>query len=940
MVDRTASLTPNEELQHHLYARVAEEVEAALKMNREIDLQEIHAEYPEFREQIDQLVLALQALNELGQLTPEPKPMTSEETGFLGDYKLIREIGRGGMGVVYEARQLSLDRRVALKILPMAAVFDQRQLRRFRNEAQAAANLHHSNIVPVYGIGCERGVHYYAMQYIEGQTLAQVIKSVQAGCRPDRLRFGETPTETMSLQNCDEDSSSLSTQEPEESAALVDSIPMQRLSTVYSTNHSAYFRIVAELVIQVADALDYAHQEGVLHRDIKPSNLILDADGQVWITDFGLARIETDACMTASGDLVGTLGYMSPEQLSAKRGIVDHRADIFSLGATMYELLTLHPVVDEADRKKLLNRIEGEDPSSLRKLDSSIPKELETIAMTALAASPADRYETAKEFANDLRKFLEDRPITARKPTIVEQAKKWLRRHRTIVGAVAIALIVSLSASTLILLYQRSQLQQARQEAVRNLGNELEQRQIVEQQRNQAERNFDLAHQAVDELLTEVAAEDLLEMPRMTPLRKSLLRKALEFYQQLIDEQQDNSQVYQEVALAYARVGDIEAELGQLHASEVAYDQAISHFGELSRRGLPCDLELAKTKGNLARTLRRLGEHRKAIQLLDEAQSRINALNTDMSVNAEALFTLSAIKVNRAAIKLQEGDTDGAESDFRTSMALLNQLIAIDGDKADYRDTLATAHHNLGQLFGAQSSYDEARKETSAALQIRVSLLNEFPHISRFASGVATSHNSLGSFSFQEREYQAAQRHWQQALSIWKRLTEVHPSVPEYQIDLAATHHNLGVLGNSQKNFEFAIAQFEAAQEIRRQLVQSNESVPSYKREYALGATSLANAQIQSGDRDSARRNYRTAMALQQDLIDTFPAMIDYQVDLAGTLIGMGDVKISPDQSNVSPEEWTRAEEILDKAMTLRPNDRRAERFMIQVTQRIERVTD
>jgi serine/threonine protein kinase len=234
----------------------------------------------------------------------------------LGDYHLVREVGRGGMGVVYEAMQLSLDRRVALKVLPFAAVLDAKQLQRFKNEAQAAACLHHPNIVPVYGLGCERAVHFYAMQFIDGQTVAQVIADLT---KQDRQGQREAGT-----------------------GAVAPTPPVAASVTYRSTTSPAFFRTVANLGVQAAAALDHAHQFGVVHRDIKPANLLVDATGNLWITDFGLAQCRNQAGLTMTGDLLGTVGYMSPEQASGDGIVVDQRTDIYSLGVTLYELVTLH----------------------------------------------------------------------------------------------------------------------------------------------------------------------------------------------------------------------------------------------------------------------------------------------------------------------------------------------------------------------------------------------------------------------------------------------------------------------------------------------------------------------------------------------------------------------------------------------------------------------
>jgi WD40 repeat protein/serine/threonine protein kinase len=389
------------------------------------------------------------------------------EGGRLGDFHILREIGRGGMGIVYEAEQISLGRRVALKVLPFAATLDPKQMQRFKNEAQAAAGLHHTNIVPVFGVGCERGVHYYAMQFIEGQTLAALIHELRqlAGSEKRGLRIedrgsrikGSLLDSLLTGASTPEVKSPVKSEDPnvqskensptfEDQAADAGTLPGHPRSSILDSRSSPFFRTVATLGIQAAEALEHAHSLGVVHRDIKPANLLVDVRGILWITDFGLARSQSQAGLTMTGDLLGTLRYMSPEQALAMRVLVDHRTDIYSLGASLYELLTLEPVFSGHDRHELLRQIAFEDPRPLRRLNKTIPQELETIILKATAKEPESRYSTAQELADDLRRFLEDKPIQAKRPTLVQRARKWSRRHRAVVVAGLLLMIMALVA--------------------------------------------------------------------------------------------------------------------------------------------------------------------------------------------------------------------------------------------------------------------------------------------------------------------------------------------------------------------------------------------------------------------------------------------------------------------------------------------------------------
>ncbi len=425
-------------------ADLIEELTARLHSGDELDAEAIFREHPAHADQLRLLLPALQALAQAGaskargeqaevarreastagdSITPgtPPLPTPLDAEVVLGDFRLVREVGRGGMGVVYEAEQLSLSRRVALKVLPFASALHPRQVQRFKNEAMAAAGLHHGHIVPVYAVGCERGVHFYAMQLIEGRTLAEVIS--------ERRRESDTTT-----------------------------YPVGRVGP------SCPIRQAATLILQAAEALEYAHQGGVIHRDIKPANLMLDSRGWLWVTDFGLACCQGQAGLTGTGEQPGTLRYMSPEQALGPRGVVDHRTDVYALGATLYELLTLAPAFPGSSRQELLRQISEQEPRTPRSLNRAIPVDLETIVLKAVAKAPAERYATAQDLADDLRRFLDDQPIRARRPSLAERGKRWLHRHRTVAwsaAAVAAVAVAALALSTVLIANQRDQCQGA-----------------------------------------------------------------------------------------------------------------------------------------------------------------------------------------------------------------------------------------------------------------------------------------------------------------------------------------------------------------------------------------------------------------------------------------------------------------------------------------------
>jgi serine/threonine protein kinase len=476
-----------------------DQVADRLQAGESIDVEELARQHPEHAERIRQLLPAARVLAELERSkagsSPVPaQPAAATETGVLGDFRLIREVGRGGMGVVYEAEQISLNRRVALKVLPFAGTFDQRHLQRFRNESLAAAQLEHPHIVDVHGVGTDRGVHYYAMRLIDGQTLAQVIADLRLSlvdspnqCRQAAEPAPSQPPDTPATAPYVPGPAGVDNQKPK-----IESSTAVALTTERSNTSKEFFRRVAELGQQVAEALEHAHEQGIIHRDIKPSNLMLDSRGKVWVTDFGLAHVQSEKSLTMTGDLLGTLRYMSPEQALGKRVVIDQRTDIYSLGVTLYELLTLQPAFAGTDRQELLRQIAFDEPRPLRRLNPAIPSELDTIVRKALEKNPVDRYATAQELADDLRHWLEDRPIRARRPGWVQRLRKWGRRHRAVVTAAGMVLfltIVGLTVSLLLIGGAYREETKQRKLATEAQGREYDQRKLAEEQRDAARQN-------------------------------------------------------------------------------------------------------------------------------------------------------------------------------------------------------------------------------------------------------------------------------------------------------------------------------------------------------------------------------------------------------------------------------------------------------------------
>ncbi len=534
----------------------------ALEQGKAPDRAQLLAAYPDLRGDLEAFLDGHEALDRItaplrqarkgdaGSLSGDSSaPSTGAQTtlGELGDFRLLREVGRGGMGVGYEAEQISLRRRVALKILPFAAAIDPRRLQRFKTEALAAAHVQHERIVPVHAVGCERGVHYYAMQFIDGQSLAALVAELRA--ERDELAAAGARTEFGQGR-----------------AALSPDAGLDSAATTIARERSGdrirYFGRMAALGRQAARALEHAHQAGIVHRDVKPGNLLLDVRGQLWITDFGLAQVTGDEGLTISGEMLGTLRYASPEQVLAQRRIVDHRSDVYSLGATLYELLTLRPPFDGRDRHTLIRQIVEDEPASPRALEPSIPERLETIVLKALRKEPAERYASAQEMADDLERFLQGRPILARRPTVAERLRAWMRKHPALVGSGIAALVLLLAASLV-------SMAMLRREQARTLveQHKAEAAYLREHDRaEEAEERFRMARRAVDELIR-ASEEELAHRPGTEGLRKRLLASALAYYREFLAEQRSDPELQADLLDTTRRVESILSDLAALRAA-------------------------------------------------------------------------------------------------------------------------------------------------------------------------------------------------------------------------------------------------------------------------------------------------------------------------------------------------------------------------------------
>jgi eukaryotic-like serine/threonine-protein kinase len=801
-----------------LVTEVVDDFMSRLRTGDRPDVEKYAARHPAIAHLLRELLPALQVMDQSSLASSsngQPRASGALAPGCLGDFYILRQVGQGGMGIVYEAEQISLVRRVALKVLPFASTLDAKQLQRFKNEAQAAAHLRHPNIVPVYTAGCERGVHYYAMQFIDGNSVAALIQELRQCGRqdPDSGKRGSG-----------------------EGNAPLSTLGHARV-TERSASNKEFFRTVARWGMQAAAALEHAHQCGIVHRDIKPANLLVDGEGNLWITDFGLARLRSDNGLTLTGDLLGTLRYMSPEQAQAGRNPLDHRSDVYSLGMTLYELVGLQPAFMGSDRQELLQQIATEEPRVLSRLNASVPEELEVILLKATAKRPDERYATAQEFADDFSRFLEDRPIRARRPSLVQRLKRRLRRHKTVALSVSISAAAALILAVVVLTVSNLRIAEEQALTRKALADAQASRLAAERHRALAEANFHKARTAVDKMLTEVSENYLADLPQTEHVRRALLEKALEFYQGFCKEQGDDPEVRFETGRAYGRVGMIYQKLGEPSPSENAY--------------------------------------RRALELFEKLMADFPAEPRYRHEMAQQSFNLGT------ALRQDFGRPSKAEPYMRRAVGLLEKLTA-EEPKGGYRQELAQAHHGLGYQLVDEGRLAEAEPCFRRALA-------EWDAVGGNGIGQAQSYNSLGLLlRVKGRLAEAEEAHRSaQALVRPPFPSQLHFSM---QWELARSQAHLGIVLARRQRFADAAAAVRDAIAARTRLVQESHGSRTARQELALTYLTLGWIAEMSGHTADAETPYREALAHEEKLHADFPLRPDSASRLGRVHVALGQV--------------------------------------------------
>lgn len=806
---------------------------------------------PALEQEIRSLLTSLRKLENFSQQETKRRKstqtLTSPAPNTLGEFEIVREIGRGGMGTVYLAADRLLDRRVALKVLAIPEEPSDKdgqksdRAERFQREARLASRLHHTNIVPVFGVGQEQNHLYYAMQFIDGVDLRKILRAlgeqrqplelsaslvdqarrlIAFDLDPDEFAGSADDTEILSSESSSPSSDSLNSD-----SSSLGSLASETSGTSTRKNRR-YWESVARIGIQICDALHYAHSNEVVHRDIKPSNLIMDRAGAVWVTDFGLAKIDEESDLTKTGDVLGTLRYMAPEQLEGKD---DPSSDLYSLGLTLYELLTLAPAHQSTNFQKLVEEKTTGRQKAPRKIDPNIPRDLETIVLKAIQSEPGKRYRSARAMQEDLQNFLIDRPISARRTTVVERGLRWCRRNKSLAALLCLLAILPIALPIgLGIAYQR--------EAT---------------QREKAEERLHIALDGLDQIFSSFVQPDAISATyveriasegssmRLSPETGKFLEKMLVFYDRLsTDDVELSPRLNLESARAFRRVGDIYQALGQYSNALSAYTRAQERYQglEASAENRIRLAELDLEKGRIYQVQR---EGERADLSFTNAHDRLSAISGQESklllaqtyllrgregpnlrpepptpLRLESFFDMRGPGPDRRGPPHEQFDRDREDGRFRrppprrrtsneekdnelaiqnlrNCISILDELLGEKPDSPQLRYLRALALREMGKpsIFKL-----EPESERAKAANVLKELVSEFPSNPDFQFELSQTYRDIDAHRIGQNDASDAITQLHEARTLSESLVKQHDQVAIYRINLAHIYANLGML--------------------------------------------------------------------------------------------------------------------------------------------------
>jgi eukaryotic-like serine/threonine-protein kinase len=775
-------------------------------------------------------------------------PSPAQGTPSVPGYLILRELGRGGMGVVYLARQERLNRLVALKMLLPGAEVGPEELARFRGEAEALARLRHPNIVPVHDIGEFVGRPYFVMEYVDGGSLAK--------------RLSGTPLRP---------------------------------------------RDAAQLVETLARAIHVAHQAGVIHRDLKPANVLLggepsssrgDADTDPnlptaiptlqcltapKITDFGLAKkLDDPSGPTQSGAILGTPSYMAPEQAAGKGSAIGPATDIYALGATLYEMLTGRPPFKAPTPIDTVLQVLSDEPVPPRRLESKLPRDLETICLKCLQKEPRKRYPTAEALAEDLHAFLAGETIQARPVSRLERGWRWCRRKplaASLLAALSVVVVAGFVAVTALWLRSERNLQRADD----NLD-------LANQNLERANRHSAQARRAIDAFFSKVADNPELKAYGLESVRKEWLEAATEYLDEVNRDQSDDPAFQAERGSAYRRLGLLTGEIGSPIIAIELHEQARDIFTKLAdayqevaayRKDLAsCHNSLALLYTDVGRFDDALTGHQTALKLQQE-------LAHDAPAAAEYQEALSVTYNNLAVFHRLVDRQNDAENALQQALGLLSDLSKNHAEEPRYRFRLASSRGNLANLY--KDTHRAKKSETAyhEAIKTLDDLIEAFPTRPEYENVKATNLNSLASLYSDDRDrLKLAEETYEAALAIRIRLVNTHPSSLEYQLRLAQVHTNLGRLYNRTNRFQSGTNALRTSIDIYDKLVRGHPTVHAYQSNLATAWNNLANLYSDRRLPEAAEEAYFESAAIREKLPPELPA---YQEDLASSYFNLGN---------------------------------------------------
>jgi eukaryotic-like serine/threonine-protein kinase len=880
---------------------LADEFAVRLRNGEYPSVTEYTTRHPDHAEELSELLPAVAMMEQLKIKDDSKIESLEKQTAMsglqqLGDFRIIREIGHGGMGVVYEAAQESLGRQVALKVLSPSALGSANAVDRFRREAETAGRLHHTNIVPVFGVGEESGLHYYVMQYIDGTPISDIVVTLRESPAGDSSTIDSSDSDSertklfvrprprsvvdssalieessykVSVEDSAEDIEELgpgflSDDKPADDALgatevghttvdgrmqLGPALPTQAKSRaeiiqqlVTDFNAQDYWNTVASIGHQVADALQYAHSLGVLHRDVKPANLLI-SKGIVWLVDFGLAKLAEENDLTKTGDLMGTLRYMSPEQLA---GDCDVRSEVYSLGLTLYELTTFQYARHGSVKSQIIQQITHEPPPRPRSINKDIPADLETIVLKAISLDPKHRYQTAGELANDLDRFINGYPIAARPVGRVGQLVRWSKRNpalATTTIATFVLLITVACLSTWGLL--------AAQQANVDLQNERE-RVLAEQ--HLAEANVIMAMTAFETIIDNVSSrgvpqslqfefdEEAGEVPvasaEVTQADRELLGQLLVFYRKFAAKNQASPLVAESTARAYRRIGDIHRWLGENDKAIEAYNDAAKKYVDIKQPTDP--LQNLLDRASLYNSIGIVETKRRNYREANEAHGQVVRFLEKQPVEirqADATSFLLASTYNLIASSNPSG--------FGENMR---------GGRS------GSPSKGTGRDRGSKSGRGGDSRGGSTNDQ-------------RFRA-IGGIFSSFGAVSRESAR--------QKAFELLEKLVDSDPTNPEYRLEFAKYYRN-GVCASEYIRELEPLEELNRAVEILEQLVSEFPEKAQYRFELA----DLLAISCRSLDRVDSLTNrserYKKSIKIASELHTGFPDVLDYTMLLANS---------------------------------------------------------